>query len=167
MNKENARHKLVLAVDPATRGIGFAIFEGPRGPIDWGVKDTKVDKNAQGLRKIERLMDFYHPDVVVVEDYAGKGSRRCRRVQRLIKDIKGLAQKKGIETRSYSRAAIRKTFSGSGAKTKYEIAQKIAQWLPTFARRLPPARKPWMTEDYRMNIFDAVSLALTFYAEEE
>lgn len=167
MNNENAKQKLVLAVDPATRGIGFALFEGPRQPIDWGVKDAKVDKNAQGLLRIQRLMDFYHPDVIVVEDYAGEGSRRSTRVQQLIKDIKRLAQTKGIKTYSYSRSAIRKTFAQSGAKTKYEIAKKIAEWLPTFAQRLPPVRKPWMSEDYRMSIFDAVALALTFYSVEE
>lgn len=167
MSNETTDHKLVLAVDPATRGIGFALFEGPRRPVDWGVKDAKVHKNIQGLLKIGRLMDFYHPDVIVVEDYAGEGSRRSARVQRLIQDIKRLAHKKGITTRAYSRSVIRKTFAQSGAKTKYEIAKKIAEWLPTFAQRLPPVRKPWMSEDYRMSIFDAVSLALTFYSVEE
>lgn len=167
MSNGNANHKLVLAVDPSTRGIGFALFEGPQLPVDFGVKDTKKHKNAQGLQKIQQLIDFYHPDVIVVEDYAGEGSRRCKRVQQLIKDIKRLAQKKGIKTRSYSRPAIRKTFAQSSAKTKYEIAQKIAEWLPTFSQRLPPVRKAWMSEDYRMSIFDAVSLALTFYFVEE
>jgi len=28
------------------------------------------------------------------------------------------------------------------------------------ASRLPPKRRPWMSEDYRMDIFDAVALAL-------
>jgi len=29
--------------------------------------------------------------------------------------------------------------------------------------RLPRLRKPWMSEDYRMSIFDAVALALTIF----
>jgi Holliday junction resolvasome RuvABC endonuclease subunit len=167
MSHGNENHKLVLAIDPATKGVGYALFEGPRRPIDWGVKYAKVRKNAQGLRKIQRLIDFYHPDVIVVEDYAGDGSRRCKRVQQLIKNIKRLAQKKGIKTYSYSPSAIRKTFAQSGAKTKYEIAKKIAEWLREFEPRLPPVRKAWMSEDYRMSIFDAVSLALTFYLVEK
>ena len=167
MNNENAKHKLVLALDPATGGIGFALFEGPRHPIDWGVKYAKVRKNAQGLRNIQGLIDLYHPNVIVVEDYAGEGSRRCERVQQLIEDIKRLAQEKGIKSASYSLSAIRKTFAPSGAKTKYEIAKKIAEWMPAFALRFPRERMPWMSENYRMSIFDAVALALTFYSVEE
>jgi len=30
--------------------------------------------------------------------------------------------------------------------------------------RLPRFRKPWMSEDYRMSIFDAVGFGLTFFA---
>lgn len=167
MSNGNAKQKLALAIHPSTRGFGFVLFEGPKLPIDWGVKDTRVDKNAQGLQKIRELIDFYHPDVIVVEDYAGEGSRRCKRVQQLIKDIKRLAGKNKIKTHSYSRSAIRKTFSQFGAQTKYQIAKKIAAWLPIFALRLPPVRKAWMSEDYRMSIFDAVSLALTFFYTEE
>jgi len=29
--------------------------------------------------------------------------------------------------------------------------------------RLPRFRKPWMSEDYRMSIFDAVALAIAFF----
>jgi len=29
--------------------------------------------------------------------------------------------------------------------------------------RLPPKRRPWMSEDPRMDIFDAVSLAVAFW----
>jgi Holliday junction resolvasome RuvABC endonuclease subunit len=166
MTHENRSHKLVLAIDPSTKGLGFALFHGPQKPLDWGVKDTKGRKNAEGLLKVRQLIDFYHPDVLVAEDYAGEGSRRCKRVQQLINDIKRLANKKGIKTYSYSRAAIRETFAQSGARTKYQIAQKIAAWLPMFEPRLPPVRKPWMSEDHRMDIFDAVSLALTFYRQE-
>ncbi len=167
MSNGNEKHKLVLAIDPATPGIGFALFEGPRLPIDFGVKDAKVNKNAQGLLKVRELIDFYHPDVIVVEDYAGEGSRRCDRVQRLIRDIKKLAKTKKIKTYQYSRSAIRKTFAQFNAKTKYQIAQKITEWMPTFILRLPPERKMWTSEDPRMNIFDAVSLALTFFHVEE
>lgn len=167
MSNGNEKHKLVLAIDPATPGIGFALFEGPRLPIDFGVKDVKVNKNAQGLLKVRELIDFYHPDVIVVEDYAGEGSHRCKRVEQLIKAIKRLAKKNKIKTYQYSRSAIRKTFAKFGATTKYEIANKITEWMPTFILRLPPERKAWKSEDPRMNIFDAVSLALTFYYTEE
>jgi hypothetical protein len=100
--------------------------------------------------------------VIVVEDYTGKGSRRCRRVIELIKDISKLALKKKVKVRSISRDQVRKAFSESGAVNKYEITKVIANRFPELAPRLPRFRKPWMSEDYRMSIFDAVAFAVTF-----
>jgi hypothetical protein len=39
----------------------------------------------------------------------------------------------------------------------------IAKRFPELAPRLPRFRKPWMSEDYRMSIFDAVAMALTLF----
>ena len=53
--------------------------------------------------------------------------------------------------------------SSLGAFTKYQIATTIAERLPELAPRLPPFRKPWLSEDYRMSIFDAVSFPVAFF----
>ena len=153
----------VLAIDPSTRGFGFAVLEGPERLVDWGVKETKVNKNAKSLTLIDDLIERYDPNVVVVEDYEGKGSRRCRRIQALIDDISKLAKKRQVKVRSFSRAKVKQTFSESGAVNKYEIATAIAKRFPELVPRLPRFRKPWMSEDYRMSIFDAVALVLTFF----
>jgi Holliday junction resolvasome RuvABC endonuclease subunit len=153
----------VLAIDPSTRGFGFAILEGPNGLIDWGVKETKTDKTRRTLKLIEHLIDHYQPNVLVVEDYDAKGSRRCRRVANLIKDISKLASKKKIRVRSFSRAKVKQVFSETGASNKQDIATAIAKRFPELAPRLPRFRKPWMSEDYRMSIFDAVSLAAAYF----
>ena len=42
----------------------------------------------------------------------------------------------------------------------------IADVLPEFAPRVPPMRNLWKSEDYRMGLFDALSLTFTFYAKE-
>jgi len=153
----------VLAIDPSTRGFGFAVFEGPNQLIDWGVKETKVDKNKRSLKLINELVNDYQPYAMVVEDYAGKGSRRCRRIEGLIDDISNLAAKPRIKVRSFSRAEVKRAFAESESKTKYEIAIAIAKRFPELTPRLPRFRKPWMSEDYRMSIFDAVALASTFF----
>src|SRR5262244_2358611 len=93
----------VLAIDPSTRGFGFAILEGPNRLIDWGVKETKTDKKNRSLKLIADLIDMYQPSVVVVEDYAGKGSRRCLRVGALINAISRLALERKVKIRSFSR----------------------------------------------------------------
>lgn len=152
----------VLAIGPSTRGFGFAVLEGPNQLIDWGVKETKTDKTRRSLKLIADLIDQYEPAVVVLEDYAGKGSRRCRRIQGLISDISKLASKRKIRVRSFSRARVKQAFFECGTSTKYEIATAIATQFPELAPRMPRFRKPWMSEDYRMSIFDAMSFGLTF-----
>src|SRR5438093_11912053 len=102
MSRAYTKDIRVLAIDPSTRGFGFAVLEGPNRLIDWGVKETKKNKNARTLKLIEDLIDLYLPSVMVVEDYAGKGSRRCRRIQGLINDISKLATKRKIRVRSFS-----------------------------------------------------------------
>ncbi len=155
--------KRVLAIDPASRGFGFAVLEGPKRLIDWGVKSARVNKDKRCLKLIEDLIERYEPDVIVVEDYESKGSRRCRRVQQLIEGILILAGKRKIRAQMYSRRTVKKSFSQSGPKNKHQMATAIAKQFPELAPRLPPARKPWTSEDYRMSIFDAVALALTFF----
>jgi hypothetical protein len=50
---------------------------------------------------------------------------------------------------------------GNPKGTKQEMAEMLAGKFPDeLASRLPPKRKPWKSEDSRMDIFEAVALAL-------
>jgi Holliday junction resolvasome RuvABC endonuclease subunit len=160
----NRNDKRVLAIDPSTRGFGYAILEGPDRLIDWGVKETRADKNRRALILIAELLEIYQPKVLVIEDYSGRGSRRCQRIQMLVNDISKLALKRKVKVRSFSRAKVQQSFAQLAGRTKYEIAMAIAKRFPELAPRLPRFRKPWMSEDYRMSIFDAGAFGLTFFA---
>ena len=80
MNQLSENHTRVLAIDPSYREFGYAVLEGPNGLLDYGVRTTRRDKNAASLREIARLIDYWQPDVLAIEDYTAKGSRRCLRV---------------------------------------------------------------------------------------
>ena len=158
---------MVLAIDPAPRGFGYALFEGPNKSLDWGTAEIRFQKNRRCFNKIKKLILFYLPEVIVLEDYHARGSRRCERIGKLIDQIESYAKLQGIAVKKYSRARIQEVFLMFDVRTKYDIARKICQWLPEFEPRIPPKRKPWMSEDERMNIFDAVALVLTYYYLEE
>lgn len=161
------KYKLVLAIDPAPRRFGFALFETPNEPLDWGVCEVRFQKNRKCFEKIRKMILNYEPEVVVLEDWRGDGSRRDRRICSLLDEIHRFLQIRGIRVFRYSRSEIQNVFIQFGVKTKFGIAKMICERLPVFQRRLPPERKPWMCEDSRMHIFDAVSLALTYYFLEE
>lgn len=155
---------LALGIYPSSHGFGFAIFQRPLQPIDWGVKSAAgKEKNKDCLRKIEALIDLYHPDVLVLDDYTGEGSRRGYRVQRLIDGICLIAARMEIPVVGYSPAQVRTYFSKYHAKERREIAVTIATWMPSFLAHVPPERKPWQSERPRMAMFCAISLILTHY----
>ena len=121
MNHLPAENIRILAIDPTTRGFGFAVMEGSDYLIDWGVKEGRDNnKDVHCLNNISELIDRYMPDVIVVEDFNGMGSRRCHRVEVLIKKIIELAGAKNIKTHRFSRSKIREVFALHGAGTKYE-----------------------------------------------
>jgi len=60
-----------------------------------------------------------------------------------------------------ARAAVSGTFGERRPITKYEIASLLAKCFPVLHWELPPKRKIWDSEDYRMSIFDAAALAVS------
>lgn len=153
----------VIAFFPTTHGFGFAVFEGPSELVDWGAREVRGGRREEFLAKIEALLSWHRPDVVVLENYAGEGSKRGKRIQALIRSIAKRAAKLDVKVASYSRGLIRQCFLRYQARTKHEIAEVIAREFPELELRLPPKRKPWMSEHYRMSMFDAAALALTHF----
>jgi Holliday junction resolvasome RuvABC endonuclease subunit len=164
MTNRNGKFPRVLAIAPCVQGIGFAVFNGPKLPIDWGVKWTRGDKNALGLAKVRALIRSYEPDVLVFEDCRSKDARRARRIVALLDVIADEAERGNLATVRYSRAQVRRHFAGDQPVTKYQIAEIIAAEIPDFTSRLPAPRKIWLPEHANMSLFAAAALALTHYA---
>jgi hypothetical protein len=155
----------VLAIHPVTTGIVFAHFSGPLSPRDWGIKEARGrSKNALALEAAVCLIEHLQPDVLVLEDCSGPLSRRGHRMRRLQRLIANSATGQAVDVHWFSRADIRKCFAGVGAVTRQEIARAIASQIHAFSHRVPPARRAWDRENPRLGLFDAASLAMTFYS---
>ena len=153
----------VLSLCPTHRGIGCAVMEAPTELVDWGVKSARMREIRATLAKVAELIEHYSPEVVLLEDFARYGSRRCQRVKRLLAAIRSLAARRHVSTASIPLQRVRQMFVAYGATTKHQIVQAIAKQLPDLALHLPRRRKPWMNEDYWMPSFDAVAFALTYF----
>lgn len=160
-----SRKPLVLSLAPSSRGVGFAVFEGERMLLDWGVRYVKKDKNKGSISRIRALIEAYQPEVLVIEDYAGPGSWRHPRIRRLIRMIRRLAAHESLDIREYSRGDIRARFAPPVKPTKHEIGQKIIGVFPELQSRLPKKRRPWTSEHPSMALFDAVALALCHFQD--
>jgi hypothetical protein len=158
------RYNLVLGIHLQTRGFAFVLFEGWLAPIDWGVYDARgSDKNARCLTRIASLLALHTPDVLVLQDMSKGGTRRAHRIRELNRRVGELADQRGMRVRAYSRAQVVEYFAERDATTKHRIAEMIAQRIPALNLYVPPARKPWMSGDARMGIFDAAALAWMFF----
>ncbi len=153
--------KVVLAVAPVSRGIGYTVFEDPKTPIDWGVKSARIRKDETCQRHIESLISFYQPDMLVLEEFDEDTNRT--RVAELNDSLSILATLTGVEVSRLHRNNVQTVFSEFGSKTKFGIAKTIADWLPELGVHMPRYRRPWRSEDHSMAMFEAAALALSYY----
>lgn len=153
----------VLTIDPTSKGFGFAVLEGPKQLIDWGVKQVRGDinhRNRRCLEKMAALIVRYQPDVLVTEHANAKSCRRWPRALNLIEDVIALGVAHRLRVKRISRRKVQQSFSERDSATKYQVAMAMAKRFPELEPYLPPVRKPWMSEDQRMSIFDAIAFAL-------
>ena len=163
MNQTTSKHFRILAVALSAKGFGFVVMEGQKTIIECGRRKADGDKNTQSLAKLEKLLNFYRPGVLVLQDVEAKGSRRAPRIKTLNRQIEKMADKHKIEVKLISGKQLRSLLLGNPKGTKHEVAEMIAMQFPDeLASRLPPKRKLWQSEDSRMDIFDAMALAVVF-----
>jgi hypothetical protein len=164
MNQTTTKQFRILSIALSRLGLGFAVLEGEKSLIETSVRSArKGDKNSLCLAKAEKLIAFYQPDILVLQDVMAKDSRRAPRIKMLHRQITKLAGKRKLKVTLLSEKHLRNLLLGDTKGTKHEMAEKLAKDFPNeLALRLPPKRKPWKSEDGRMDIFDAVALAVAF-----
>jgi len=62
-----------------------------------------------------------------------------------------------------TRDQIQDVFQQFGATTKYDISQILLKEFNGLETKAPKERKLWTSEDWNMAIFDALSLAMTWF----
>lgn len=154
---------LTMGVHPSSRGFGWVIYEGPFSPYDWGLVKPAHDKHTACVRKLERLLDKYQPDALVLECWDRHRAVRSTRIGRMCRAFASLAATRGIELAVYSRTQVQTSFASVGANTRYEIAEAVARQAECLRHRLPPKRRAWDSEDPRMALFSAAAVVLTHY----
>ncbi len=153
-----------LAIDPVPRGLAFCVFEGSSHLIDYGTTYTKGKHTKDFVRTADALFNRFRPELVVLEESDGSPRhwRPLRRVEAIIKR----ASERDIGVLPAPREAVKRTFAETGSM-KYEVAVEISKRFPELKWKLPRKRLVTTNEDERMNVFDALSFALTVLYELE
>lgn len=148
----------ILAIDPTTRGIGFAVLENdPLLLVDWGVLTCREGLKKRCLGRLANLIERYRPDVLVCEEIQARHSSGRKRFNEWIRQ---LVTSMGLPMKTVTREDVQLHFFQYGATTKEEIAKVVAESFPELRSQLPTHREQWMSEDYRMSVFDALTIAL-------
>jgi Holliday junction resolvasome RuvABC endonuclease subunit len=163
MNQTTSKHIRILAIAPSARGFGYCAMED-REMLERGYKGAKGNKNLQAVAKIQRLMKQFLPEVLVLPDVNAKGCRRAPRIKALHRNIVELAETEKCKVALISGKSLRNSLLGKAKGTKHEMAEMVARRFPELAAKLPPRRRAWDSENGRMDLFDAVGLAMAFYA---
>jgi hypothetical protein len=154
----------MLAMYVNSRGFAFVLFEGTLSPYDWGIFELRgAKRDAICLHKMRQLLDRYDVDALVIQNTDPDGTRRALRLTALNAAVEAAARQHGLPVFKYSRDDVYRTFASAGFSNKQMLAELIVKHIPAFERYSPPPRKPWMSEDARMGLFDAAALALVFF----
>src|SRR5262249_13903191 len=106
------RPNLITAIYLNSRGFGFALFEGPTAPLDWGTVEIRgKDKREKLLARVDAVFARYRPDFVVLQDMSERGTHRPHRIRRLNETITKRAEGYNLPVRFFSRNDVRRCFA--------------------------------------------------------
>ena len=155
--------KRVIALDVRSQNFGFVVFEGPNEILDWGVRSFRSGDNAVKIpaaTKLLSLLDEFTPSAVVIRERA---TGRSTKKPKLLSIIERQVRSRRIPVRLITPREVNRAFVGFESN-KYEVASALAKQFPSLTSRLPPKRKCWQSEDYRMGIFDAAAVGVAYFS---
>jgi hypothetical protein len=147
----------VLALDLHPRSFGYVVAESPDRLLDWGVRSRRRRAGSADalIRRLKPLLRLWKPAVVVLREplrVRPLNPQKKRLLARIITAAKSQRVRvEMLKTRPTDRAE---------KLTKYARAQAVVKRFSILAYKLPPKRKPWESEDYRMSMFTAATLAM-------
>jgi hypothetical protein len=166
MNSRTTHDSRILAIDLRPQQFGYAVFEGPKQLLDWGAAYYRPGGEVGAevaARRVAELMRVFLPSAIVVRKVRREVTHNSFGVLPILKAIRRKASARSIPVRLIARKEVRKAFCVFRAKTKYEIACRLAVMFPELLWRLPPQRKFYESEHPGMTIFDAVAMGVTYW----
>jgi len=153
----------IVAIDPGTKHMGFAAFEG-NILVDYGVKTIRQGSEEVILGHLEeiisRLIIEKRPDYLVLERNSFSQITQNFRLMLAISRMKHIARKHGVLVHEYSPRTVRKVICNDGNASKIRVAQTTVTLIEEL-RVFLQTDKAWVLR-YNLNLLDAVAIGVTF-----
>lgn len=151
----------ILALDLHPQRFGYAVLETPTDLLDWGVRrryrkhEPLRDSSIQ--RSLRSLLEMWRPSLILIKE---PSKHRTARTEKRLASLVDEVRRCRIPARSLTDHEVCSVFGSGSNMTKYAMASMLVRQFPFLTFTLPPPRKIWKSEDYRMHMFAAVALAL-------
>lgn len=146
----------ILGVASTTRGFAFALTEGPRRLVVWGQRRVTLGA-AKTARAIGVVLRRGRPLFVAFERQSAEKKRHRGRLFSQL--LSRSCDEHGVMLLDVDRRRVER-LSSVRRPTKWDIGHALAGLFPECARRLPPRRKAWQSEDDRIGLFMALAAAV-------
>lgn len=161
-------HPTILAIDPGTKALGFAVFKGVYLEY-YGVKTFKRRSPLHALLAdiswfITSLIIRYKPECFAIEQtFLIQPGAELLNVA--AQEIKSAAKQHALTVYEYNPVKVRAAICQLEKATKFAAAQVIAEQFPELGRFL---RRPTKWETlYWAHMFDAIAVGLVCLWEIE
>jgi hypothetical protein len=158
----------ILAIDPGTRYLGLAVFEGER-LLDWRVKRATAPHQRRGVRLTERveailrpILERYEPQILVLKQGSASQRSQSRMLPMITKHFQTVGKRRGLRVQTYPPEQVRRLFARGRRVTRLEVARiLVAEHYPFLAPWYELERRtPWFQESYHLRMFGAVALGV-------
>ncbi|TKJ32897.1 MAG: hypothetical protein CEE38_22000 [Planctomycetes bacterium B3_Pla] len=147
----------ILAVNPGSKYIGIAVFEGPELE-DWRVKVIKDKWSKEKLQQVKTLVrsyiERYEPGALAIKRL--HRSRSSANLNQLIGTIKQLSKRKGLKICEYSIKDLETFFYPEGKTNKRKLAEVISSKYPALSHEFKKERTN--KNSYYIRMFEAVAI---------
>jgi len=151
----------ILALDLHPGRFGYVVLEDFTELLDWGVRRNyrgpKPWRTVLIQKRLSSLLNQWQPSLVLMNEV----TRFSPQIRRMVTVIRKEARRRRLMVKLIGRAAVSGTFGEGRPIRKDEIASLLAECFPVLRCELPPQRKIWESEHYRISIFDAAALAVS------
>jgi hypothetical protein len=147
----------IIALDLRPKSLGFVVLEGEERILDWGAKAFCGGVNAVNIApgaKVKALLAEYLPDALVLR-------HQRTGTDAMLREVKEVCKTQDLAIRLLPPRVVKKAFVG--CRNKDQIAATVSERFPPLLSILPPKRKFYDKEDWRIRIFDAAAAGLAYF----
>lgn len=156
----------ILSIKPGTKHVAIAVLDN-HDLLYWIIKkirfgvmpDIQVIKNLEN--NLTKIIDFWKPDMIAVEDVFYTQSLKNKLLDLLIKKIRNLGKARKIKVCFYCPVLVRKYFCKKEKVNKMNTAKIIADLYPWLYEKYQREKmKRWYKIKFGLRIFDAIAVGL-------